>query len=99
MGTKAARLSSSRWTPGNYDNVKAGSVWCSDDMTSNVLCWVEWPNAQGFKIGQPQLLPILDYGSIRWLNFRLIVRDSGQYTGDDCAGVFGDAFEAFGLPE
>jgi hypothetical protein len=51
MGTKAARLSSSRWTPGNYDNVKAGSVWCSDDMTSNVLCWVEWPNAQGFKIG------------------------------------------------
>jgi hypothetical protein len=99
MGPRGARLSSGRWTPGDYTLVKAGQRFCSDDMTDNVVTWCEWPNTQGFRIGQAQLLPILDYGSIRFLNFRLIMRENGQYNSDDCAGVFGDVFDAFGLPD
>jgi hypothetical protein len=97
QGPRAARLSD-RFTPGDYSDVKAGDVFVSDDMTSNIICWTEWPNGNGWKIGQAQILPVLDIGSLRWLNVRVIMRDSGQYTSDDIAGLFGDVFDQFGLP-
>ena len=97
QGPRKARLEG-RYTVGDYSHVKAGDVFCSDDMTSNVLCWVEWPNAQGWRIVQPQILPVLDVGSLRWLNVRVIARDGGQYTADDIWGLFGDVFDTFGLP-
>ena len=97
QGPRAARLAG-RFTPGNYDEVKAGDVFVSDDMTSNVVCWCEWPNAVGWRLGQVQILPVLDVGSLRWLNVRVIMRDSGQYNSDDIWGLFGDTFDRFGLP-
>jgi hypothetical protein len=97
QGPRHGRLQG-RWTPGDYGQVAAGDVYCSDDMTSNVMCWCEWPNAQGWKMGQPQVLPIIDVGSLRWLQVRVIMRESGQYTADDIWGLFGDVFESFGMP-
>lgn len=97
QGPRAARLAG-RFTPGAYDTFTAGEVFTADDMTSNVLCWVEWPNARGWKIAQAQLLPVLDVGSLRWLNVRVIVREGGQYSADDIWGLFGDTFDRFGLP-
>lgn len=98
MGPRQARLSS-RWTPGDYSDVRANDVWCADDMTSNVLCWVEWPNAQGYRVVQAQVLAVIDVGSMRWLGCRVVIRESGQYTSDDIWGTFGDMFDQFGLPK
>lgn len=97
QGPRAARLAG-RWTPGDYSDLKAGDVFTSDDMTSNVICWVEWPNAAGFRVGQAQILPVMDVRTLRWLNVRVIMRDGGQYSGDDIWGLFGDTFDQFGLP-
>jgi hypothetical protein len=97
QGPKAARLSS-RFTPRDYSDLRAGDVFTADDMTSNVICWTEWPNARGFILGQPQILPVLDVRSLRALNVRVIMREGGQYSGDDCWGLFGDVFDTFGLP-
>jgi hypothetical protein len=97
QGPRQARLSG-RFTPGDYSNVKAGDVFTSDDMTSNIVCWCEWPNQQGWRIGQPQILPVMDVGSLRWLNVRVIMREGGQYSSDDIWGLFGDVFDTFGLP-
>jgi hypothetical protein len=98
QGPKNARLQG-RWTPGDYSECRAGDYFVSDDMTSNVLCWCEWPNAQGWRIGQAQILPVMDVRSLRWLNVRVIIRDGGQYNAqDDIWGLFGDTFEAYGLP-
>ncbi|MGN6387293.1 MAG: hypothetical protein ACTHMT_13745 [Verrucomicrobiota bacterium] len=98
QGPNAARLAS-RWTPRDYSQLQAGDVFTSDDMTSNVMCWTEWPNARGFIIGQPQILPVLDVRSLRALNVRVIMREGGQYSGDDCWGLFGDVFDTFGMPK
>lgn len=97
QGPRAARLAG-RFTPGDYSDLKAGDVFTSDDMTSNVICWVEWPNAAGFRVGQAQILPVMDVRTLRWLNVRVIMRDGGQYTADDIWGLFGDTFDQFGLP-
>lgn len=97
QGPRRARLDG-RWTPGDYSNVKAGDVFTSDDMTSNVFVWLEWPCAEGWRIVQPQILPVLDVGSLRWLNVRVIARHGGQYNSDDIWGLFGDVFDSFGLP-
>jgi len=97
QGPRAARLAG-RWTPGDYSQLKAGDVFTSDDMTSNVICWVEWPNAAGFRVGQAQILPVMDVRTLRWLNVRVIMRDGGQYSADDIWGLFGDTFDQFGLP-
>ena len=97
QGPRAARLAG-RFTPGDYSDLKAGDVFTSDDMTSNVLCWVEWPNAAGFRVGQAQILPVMDVRTLRWLNVRVIMRDGGQYSADDIWGLFGDTFDQFGLP-
>jgi len=95
---RQARLNG-RWTPGDYSQCQAGDFFVSDDMTCNVICWAEWPNQLGWRIGQAQLLPVLDVRSLRWLNFRLIIRDGGQYNAqDDIWGLFGDVFDEFGLP-
>ena len=96
-GTRRARLSS-RFTTGDYSKVRAGDVFTADDMTSNVLCWVEWPNQLGFRIAQAQVLPMMDFVSQRWLNVRVVIRPSGAYTTDDIAGLCGDVFDTFGLP-
>ena len=69
-----------------------------DDMTSNVMVWREDPCRMGYIIGQPQILPVLDIGSLRWLNVRVIMRAGGQYSGDDVWGLYGDVFDTFGLP-
>jgi len=98
QGPRHARLSS-RWTPGDYSDVKAGDIYTADDMTSNIIAWCEWPNPLGFRMGQPQILAVLDVGSLAWLNFRCIMRVSGAYTTDDIAGVFGDVFDSPGLPK
>lgn len=98
QGPKNARLKG-RWTPGDYSSCRAGDYFVSDDMTSNVLCWCEWPNAQGWRIGQAQILPVMDVRTLRWLNVRVIMRDGGQYNAqDDIWGLFGDVFDTFGLP-
>lgn len=97
QGPRAARIAG-RFTPGKYDDFTAGEVFTADDMTSNVLCWVEWPNAAGFRIAQAQILPVIDVGSLRWLNVRVIIRDGGQYSADDIWGLFGDVFDHVGLP-
>ncbi len=98
QGPKNARLKG-RWTPGDYSSCRAGDYFVSDDMTSNVLAWCEWPNAQGWRIGQAQILPVMDVRTLRWLNVRVIMRDGGQYNAqDDIWGLFGDVFDTFGLP-
>jgi hypothetical protein len=97
QGPKAARLSSA-FTVRNYDDLRSGDVFTADDMTSNVIVWCEWPNARGFILGQPQILPVLDVRSLRWLVVRVIMRHGGQYSSDDIWGLFGDVFEQFGLP-
>lgn len=97
QGPKTARLEG-HFTPGHYDDVKAGAYFVGDDMTSNVLVWREDPGRMGFIIGQPQILPVLDIGSLRWLNVRVIMRQGGQYSGDDVWGLYGDVFDTFGLP-
>jgi hypothetical protein len=97
QGPNAARLAS-RFTPRDYSDLRSGDVYTADDMTSNVLCWCEWPNARGFIIGQPQILPVLDVRSLRGLCVRVIMREGGQYSSDDIWGLFGDVFDQFGLP-
>lgn len=97
QGPRAARLAG-RFTPGDYSQLKAGDVFTSDDMTSNVICWCEAPNAAGFRVGQAQILPVMDVRTLRWLNVRVIMRDGGQYSADDIWGLFGDTFDQFGLP-
>lgn len=97
QGPKAARLSGA-FTVRDYSQLKAGDVYTADDMTSNVICWTEWKNARGWIIGQPQILPVLDVRSLRWLNVRVIMREGGQYSSDDIWGLFGDVFDTFGIP-
>lgn len=97
QGPRHARLHG-RFTPGDYSHVIAGDWWTADDMTSNCYCWVEDPGPAGFRVIQPQILPILDVGSLRWLTVRLIARDGGQYSSDDIWGLIGDALDTYGLP-
>ena len=97
QGPRAADLAG-RFTPLDWSHVEPNDVWCSDDMTSNVIAWVETPHEPGYRLGQPQILPILDCGTLRWLTVHVILRESGQYTGDDIFGLFGDTFDRFGLP-
>lgn len=97
QGPRAARLHSA-FTPGRYDDLRPGEVFTADDMTSNVLCWVEDHSARGWRIAQAQILPVMDVATLRWLNVRVIVRDGGQYSADDIWGLFGDTFDAVGLP-
>jgi hypothetical protein len=98
QGPRHARLNG-RFTPTDSSDYFAGDFFVSDDMTDNGICWCEWPNARGFRIGQAQLLPILDVRTLRWLCFRLVLRESGQYNSDDVWGLFGDLFDKFGLPK
>ncbi len=97
QGPKHARLLS-RWTPGDYSNLRSGDVFVSDDMTANCVVWCESPDQRGWRLGQPQILPVMDVRSLRWLAVRVIMRESGQYTADDIWGLFGDVFDTFGLP-
>jgi hypothetical protein len=99
QGHRAARLDG-RFTERDYSAHKAGDWFVADDMTSNVLCWVDDPTAEfGWRIAQAQLLPVADICSLRWLNLRLIIRDGGQYNAaDDIWGLFGDTFDSAGLP-
>lgn len=97
QGPRAARLAGA-FTPGAYDQLRAGEWFTSDDMTSNVYCWVEAPNAKGWRIAQAQILPVIDIATLRWLTVRVILREGGQYSSDDIWGLFGDVFDTFGLP-
>jgi len=96
QGPKAARLHSP-YTPHDWSQVKAGRVVTGDDMTMNVYAWVEWPNAQGFLVVRPQLIALLDCGSLRWLVARVVIRPNGQYNSDDVWGVIGDLADGYGV--
>lgn len=96
QGPKAARLNSP-YTPCDWAQVKSGRVVTGDDMTCNVYCWVEFPNAQGFIVLRPQLIALLDCGSLRWLLARIVVRPKGQYNSDDVWGVIGDLADSYGI--
>ena len=95
QGTRAYRLNSP-YTPADWSQVKAGRVVTADDMTMNVYCWVEWPNAKGFLVVRPQLLAFLDCGTLRWLVARLVIRSNGQYNSDDVWGGIGDVADQYG---
>lgn len=98
QGPRAARLAG-RFTPRDYSDLRPGDMFTSDDMTSNILAWCEWPGEpRGWRIAQPQILPVMDIASLRWLNVRVIMRASGNYTADDIWGLFGDVFDLYGLP-
>jgi hypothetical protein len=98
IGPKHARLHS-RWTPCDHSQVKAGQIITADDMTANCYVWAEWPNEIGWIVLRPQILAVLDVGSLAWTNLRAILRARGQYTKDDVWGVTGDFFDGFGMPE
>ncbi len=100
IGPRAARLSGP-FTPGAFArDLHPGSRFVSDDMTSNVHCWVEdLTSPRGWRIGQAQILPVMDTDSLCILNARVIMRPGGQYNAlDDICGLFGDVFESKGLP-
>lgn len=95
QGDRAYRLNSP-YTPADWSQVKAGRVVTADDMTMNVYCWVEWPNAKGFLVVRPQLIAFLDCGTLRWLVARLVIRSNGQYNSDDVWGGIGDVADQYG---
>ncbi len=96
IGPKAAKLDGP-YTDCTYDNLPAGRAWTADDMTANVYVWCEWPNEAGYLLIRPQILAIMDIGSMAWLNIRAVMRAKGQYTKDDVWGMIGDKMDAFGL--
>ena len=96
IGPRAARLDGP-YTECSYDNVKAGDAFTADDMTCNVYVWCEWPNEDGYLLIRPQLLAVMDIGSLAWLNFRAVMRPKGQYNKDDVWGTIGDTLDAHGL--
>lgn len=96
QGPHAAKLNSP-YTPMDWSAVKAGDCVTGDDMTMNLYAWVEWPNAQGFLVVRPQMISLLDVGSLRWLVCRVIMRPNGQYTSDDVWGVIGDLNDSYGV--
>lgn len=96
IGAKAARLDGP-YTEGKYDNLPAGRAFTADDMTANCYVWTPWPNENGFLIIRPQILAVMDIGSLRWLNFRAIIRPKGQYNKDDVWGLIGDYLDGYGL--
>jgi hypothetical protein len=98
VGPKHARLNG-RWTPCSYDDVRAGDVITADDMTANAYVWLEWPNDKGFIVMRPQVLAMLDVGSLAWTNLRAVFRARGQYCHDDVWGLVGDFLDNPGRPK
>jgi hypothetical protein len=96
QGPKAAKLDGP-YTECSYENLRAGEAFTADDMTCNVYVWCEWPNEQGFLLIRPQLLAVMDIGSMAWLNFRVVMRPKGQYNKDDVWGTIGDTLDTHGL--
>jgi len=66
-------------------------------MTANVYVWCEWPNSDGFLVLRPQVLAVMDVGSLCWLNTRVVIRPKGQYTKDDVWGLIGDTLDRYGV--
>jgi hypothetical protein len=98
VGPKAAKLDGP-FTECSYETLRAGTAFTADDMTANVYVWCEWPNEQGFLLIRPQILAMMDIGSMAWLNFRAVMRSRGQYSKDDVWGLIGDTLDTIGLPE
>jgi hypothetical protein len=98
VGPKYARLNG-RWTPCSYEDVRAGDVVTADDMTANCYVWLEWPNDRGFMVMRPQILAMLDVGSLAWTNLRAVFRARGQYCRDDVWGLVGDFLDNPGRPK
>lgn len=96
IGPKAAKLDGP-FTECHYDNVPAGKAWTADDMTANVYVWCQWPNEQGFLLIRPQILAVMDIGTMMWMNIRAVMRPKGQYNKDDVWGLIGDKMDKFGL--
>jgi hypothetical protein len=96
LGPRAAQLNGP-YTECSYEDVPAGRAWTADDMTANVYVWVEWPCPEGFLLIRPQILAVMDIGTMRWQNVRGIIRSRGQYNRDDVWGLIGDTLDAYGL--
>ena len=95
IGPKAMR-DSGPYTECSYANVRPGQAFTADDMTANTYVWVEWPNERGYLLIRPQVLSVMDIGSLCWLNIRAVIRPKGQYTKDDVWGLIGDTFDKYG---
>jgi len=85
------------FTPTDWSAVPAGRVLTGDDMTANCYVWVEWPGALGYIVVRPQIIALLDCGSLRWVAARVVIRSRGQYNTDDVWGTIGDALSEFGV--
>ncbi len=95
IGPKAAKLDGP-YTECSYgpDAIRAITA---DDMTANCYVWVEWPNENGFLLIRPQILALMNVGTLAWLNIRAVMRPKGQYNKDDVWGLIGDYLDAYGL--
>lgn len=96
IGPKAMKLDGPH-SECTYADVPAGHAFTADDMTANVYVWTEWPNEQGFLLIRPQILAVMDIGSLAWLNLRAIIRPRGQYNKDDVWGLIGDTLDNYGV--
>jgi hypothetical protein len=94
IGPKAAKLDGP-FTECRYDDSDIRAI-TADDMTANVYVWTPWPNEQGWLLIRPQILAVLNVGTLAWLNFRAIIRPKGQYNKDDVWGLLGDYFDQYG---
>src|SRR5581483_6160216 len=95
VGEKAAKLDGP-YVECSYDASDIRAI-TADDMTANCYVWVEWPNEQGFLLVRPQILAVMNVGTMAWLNVRAIIRPKGQYTKDDVWGLLGAYMDEFGL--
>lgn len=95
IGPRAAKLDGP-YTECSYgpDAIRAITA---DDMTANCYVWVPWPNEQGFLLIRPQILALMNVGTMAWLNLRAIIRPKGQYNRDDVWGLLGDYLDDYGL--
>lgn len=96
-GAKQARIDGA-YTIRDWDQVAAGEVWQSDDLTLPVYWWVEHNREPGFIIMQGQWLPMVDLGSQKILSHILIARETRQYTADDIWALVGKTIRAWGVP-
>jgi len=95
IGPKAAKLDGP-YTECSYADTDIRAI-TADDMTANCYVWCEWPNEEGFLLIRPQILAVMNVGTMAWLNIRAVMRPKGQYTKDDVWGLLGDYLDEYGL--
>ena len=105
VGPRAAKLDGA-FTECTYDasDVRA---FTADDMTANAYVWTEWPNENGFILVRPQILAVMNIGTLAWVNFRAVINTrslkdgstaaTSTYNKDDVWGTIGDTLDDLGL--